>query len=148
MYHKVVAACLAVSALGLTSFTARPSRAVAGAQGLKTEAVAAEARREKSPPVENIRRSIIAYAKNASTDRKAINIPEGYAYVSHSTRITTANPQDGENTEWFRSDGVTRDPRNASRIIAVWVQVRAMGRPLFGASRWIGVELTVEMRPL
>lgn len=146
MHIKVLVMCLVISVLSLTNSSSSPAQAVSSEDIFSLEA--AKIGSEKSRPVENIKRSIIAYAKNASTDRKYINIPEGYAYVSHSTRITTANPQDGENTEWFRSEGVKRHPGNASRIIAVWIQVRAMGRPLFGASRWIGVELTVEMRPL
>jgi hypothetical protein len=90
----------------------------------------------------------IAYAKNGSVfgsdvvDRKAVQIPTGWKYFTHSTAITTASPQDGEGGRWWRSDGVDRNP-HTNEITSVWVEARAGTKSTFGVTIWVGVQLSV-----
>ncbi|MFB3779677.1 MAG: hypothetical protein ACE141_18810 [Bryobacteraceae bacterium] len=96
-------------------------------------------------------RQTIAYAVNGSTDKKTIEIPDPYVYISHSTRRTTANPeQNPPCDDWSYKDGVVRlEP--SGRIIQVWVECSAMSQSWFGPGHWIGIELTVTIertRPL
>jgi len=90
---------------------------------------------------------VIAYARNENVggnvvERKEIQIPDNCTYVSHTTGITTASPQDEGEGRWSRSDGVVRrNPNN--RIASVWVEANAGSRSTFGINIWVGVQLTV-----
>ena len=74
-------------------------------------------------------------------DRKQIDISGSYDYVSHSVSIISANPMDGGNGDWSHTEGVIKD--EAGRVEAVWIEVRAGNKGLFGDNIWVRAQLTV-----
>jgi hypothetical protein len=105
--------------------------------------------KEDSARLSDETRMVTAYAKNGGEDTQRILVPEGYTFLNHFSRITTANPSPDEvDGEWTLNINFIRSPADPSRIIEVVAFVSAETPPLFGASRWIGVELTVVLRRL
>ncbi len=83
-----------------------------------------------------------------SRDSKRIVIPEGWSYYNHELHRWTASPNIGESEaetdkKWYVHSGVTRGAPPEYKILDVWVEVWASGKPLFGARRWIGIDLSV-----
>jgi hypothetical protein len=89
--------------------------------------------------------SVIAYTStdNATpwVSEKTINIPEGWAYFTHSYYETTGLGEKKVSEPW-----TTRDPANQSRIISVHIKVEAFAR-FFGRS-WVGAQLNVTIVPI
>jgi hypothetical protein len=93
--------------------------------------------------------SVIAYASNNSVfgeavvKREYLYFPPGYGYLSHTTEITTANPQDEDEGRWKYSSDVERGTDGL--VSGVWVEARAGNRNSFGPTIWVGVRLIVTM---
>jgi len=85
--------------------------------------------------------SVISYATSdgPDTDQKQVNIPEGYAYFTHSVRETT-----GLNGRKI-TDWIVRDPGDASRIIEVHVKTEASHEWFHRC--WVGAQLDVTIVP-
>lgn len=89
-------------------------------------------------------RTIRLYAIDGSAERKQIEIPDGFDYYNHSIHVWTANPQGGNGSgDWKYTDGVVRAPAPSFRVLSVWAEVSAQTRDLFGARKWIGIDLSV-----
>lgn len=88
----------------------------------------------------------VAYAFNPSVvgqpvrDTKTITIPSGFGYIAHTTRETTASPQNDRSKFSFET-GVS--PGRDRRIRQVWVRVNANTKNSFSDSVWLGMELKV-----
>src|SRR4051794_17169661 len=81
-----------------------------------------------------------------SRDFQIIYIPDGWQYYDHKVDRWTANPPVEPSVaeashDWYIHEGVHRN--NQQQIIAVWVEVWAASKAIFGARKWIGVDLKV-----
>ncbi len=63
------------------------------------------------------------FGKSEYADRAQINIEKGYAYVSHSVLIVSANPEEEHKGRWSLIDGLIQD--EDGRVQTVWLEVRA-----------------------
>jgi hypothetical protein len=81
--------------------------------------------------------------KSESVQRKTIEIEETYRYVEHVVTIISAHPRDGGDEEWTHSDGVIQGPDG--RIQAVWVEVKARNKGLFGEAVRVRARLSVTL---
>ena len=95
-------------------------------------------------------RNVMAYAQNDSAFgspviiRKQIEIPAGWRYISHSTKILKENPRGGSGSRWWVTVDFVRKP-DTGRIEAVRVEAKAGIKESFGPSVWVGVQLDVVM---
>lgn len=81
------------------------------------------------------------FGKNEAVERTQIDIEATSTYVSHSVNIVSAAPGPESAGKWSVSDGCVRG--KDGRVEAVWVEVRAGNRDLFGDPVFIRAQLAV-----
>lgn len=83
------------------------------------------------------------FEKSETIERKQIDIEETYRYVEHSVTVISAHPRESNNGPWTHSDGLVTGPDG--RVEAVWVEVRAQSKGLFGDAIRVRARLTVTL---
>jgi hypothetical protein len=86
------------------------------------------------------------FEKSEIVQRNQIDIEETQRYVAHSVTVISAHPREGGDGIWTYSDGIVQGPDG--RVQAVWIEVRAHNKGMFGEAVRVRARLTVTLEEL